>query len=304
MIYRLEKVSGVFYKNSEKELRTQIKNCFLNKEFGPKNKPSVKKTNEFMAVICPHAGYDFSGPCAAHAYRKIGENTNPEIIVIIGPNHSGRGAGAALFPNGKWMTPLGELTVNDEFNNILLKESKEFVVDELSHSNEHSIEVQLPFLKYVYGDKCPNIVPICINAYINDIKKIKKLGEGLYKAWMESGKRVLFIASSDLSHVGQSYGFIPFKERGKELSDKVKNELDKKAIDLIKKLDVDALFKYVKEKKLTICGINAIGVLLVLLKKMKKQLNGKILSHYSSADITKDYENFVDYVSMIFKEKK
>lgn len=300
--YRHEAVSGTFYKSSENELRTQIKKLFLHPEFGPSNEPRVKKTDEFKAYIVPHAGYEFSGYAAAHTYKKIAENTNPEIIVILGPNHQGFELNASVFPEGYWMTPLGKLEVDEEFNKLLLKD-KLFVPDEISHSYEHSIEVQAPFIKYIYGEESPKIVPILINTPYNNLKLIKELGDSLFKAWMKSGKRILFIASSDLSHVGRGYGFIPFEERGEELSKKVKR-LDEELIKLLINLKIDEAAKFAEEKKLTICGLSAILVLLVVLKNMKgKKIKGEILKHYTSADVTKNYNNFVDYASIEYKEK-
>ncbi|VVB74630.1 2,3-dihydroxyphenylpropionate/2,3-dihydroxicinnamic acid 1,2-dioxygenase [Candidatus Tiddalikarchaeum anstoanum] len=302
--YRLERVSGTFYKSSAKELDNQIKNCFLNNEFGPKNEPLVKKTDEFMAFICPHAGYDMSGPCAAHAYRLVGENKTPDVVVIIGPNHNSIGIGAALFPEGVWATPIGEVEVDSEFNKLIEAEDKDFIEDELSHSLEHSIEVQVPFLKYVFGDSCPKIVPICINASTNDIKTIKELGDAIFKAWEKSGKNVLFIASSDFSHVGPSYGFTLSDEKGEELNKDIK-VLDWKAVKEIQELHVDALFSYTDKENLTICGLNAIGVLMQVLKNMKaKKLKGKLLKQYTSGDVTGDYVNFVDYCAIQFSEEK
>ncbi|MBN1923359.1 MAG: AmmeMemoRadiSam system protein B [Nanoarchaeota archaeon] len=299
--YRQEAVSGIFYKSSEKELKSQIKKCFLDKKFGPSNPPLVKKSDEFKAFIIPHAGYDYSGYCAAHAFRRIGENSDPEIIVLLGPNHSGYGDTASLYPEGVWMTPLGEVKVDKEFNELLLKTGV-FTPDDLSHSQEHSLEVQLPFFKYVYGDKMPTIVPILISKRFTDSEGLKELGTALFKAWMKSSKRVLFIASSDFSHVGVGYGFIPFNERGKELSDKVK-VLDRELIKYITELDTNKVIEYAKDNLLTVCGLNSIIVLINVLRNMKgKRVKGELLKHYTSGEVTDEYENFVDYASIEFKQ--
>ncbi|PIU88898.1 AmmeMemoRadiSam system protein B [archaeon CG_4_10_14_0_2_um_filter_Archaea_38_6] len=301
MNYRKDIASGKYYKNSKKELNNQIKQCFLDKKFGPGSLPLAKKTDEFKAFIMPHAGYDFSGCCAAHACKKIGENTNPEIIIILGVNHHGYGEGASIFPEGCWLTPLGKSAVDKDFNDELLKHGC-FIPDELSHSMEHSIEVQLPFLQYIFSDEMPGIVPILINAEFTDNESIKLLGNALFKTWMKTGKRILFIASSDFSHVGEGYGFIPFKDRGAELDRKVKI-LDNELMQYLLDLDAAKAAKFADEKHLTVCGLSPILVLLQLLKNMKgKKIKGEILSHYTSADVAKDYDNFVDYASIEFKE--
>lgn len=301
--YRQEAVSGSFYKASEKELKAQIRKTFLDTKYGTSNQPLVEKTDEFKAFIVPHAGYDYSGFCAAHAYKKIAENTKPEIIVLIGPNHQGFKPTASIFPEGFWLTPLGKVKVDAEFNKLLLK-SKLFTPDEISHSYEHSLEVQLPFIKYVCAENTPRIVPILINTQFNDSEVIEELGDALFKAWIASGKRVLFIASSDLSHVGESYNFTPFEDEGEELNNKVK-KMDLELIKPILKLKMKPVIDYALEKKLTVCGLSAILVLMRVLKNMKgKKIRGELLSHYTSAEITKDYNNLVDYASIEFKEEK
>ncbi len=300
--YRYPVANGIFYKSSKQELLVQLKEAFLNKEFGPGNLPLVKKTDQFMAFIVPHAGYDYSGFCAAHAYRKIGENTDPETIVILGPNHHSIGINASIFPEGSWLTPLGEVEIDYEFNKQLLEEKVLFIPDEFAHSEEHSIEVQLPFIRFIYKDKVPKFVPIMINEPYENKKKLEMIGDALFKAWRKSGKRILFIASSDFSHVGMNYGYIPYKERGEELNRKVKEELDREALNYIVKLDIDGFVDYLKKTKATICGASAIIVLMRILKDMKgKKVKGTLLKQYTSADLTFDFSNFVDYCSVEFK---
>lgn len=301
-LYRHEVASGSFYKSSSSGLRTQIKDCFLNKTFGPGGLPSSVKTNEFKAFIVPHAGYSYSGCCAAHAFKRVGENTKPEVIVILGVDHSGGDGVGVLFPNGSWLTPLGEVRVSEEFNDLLINEGGGvFASDEFRHSDEHSIEVQLPFIKYLYPDNTPLIVPILVNASSTDV--VSELGSGLFKAWRRSGKRVLFLASSDLTHAGVRYGFSPFPELSDESFHERVKSLDGEFLELVCDLNESSGLEFAKSNGLTICGLSPILVLINVLNRMKgKNVRGEVLSHYTSGEVVKNYTNFVDYASVEFKQ--
>jgi hypothetical protein len=296
--YREPIASGIYYKSSQTELRTQIKKLFLDSKFGTKNEPQGKKTDEFQAFIIPHNNYEKAGYCMAHAYKKIFENADPETIIIIGPDHDDFGCTASIFPAGTFLTPLGEAEIDEEFNDLLLN-GEEITPDELNHSDEYSIEMQLPFLQYYYKEKMPKIVPILINSN-PDNEELEKIAETIYESWIKSGKRALFIVSSDFCHVGLKYGFIPLPIRGKGLNDEIK-KMDEEIALKICELNIKDALDYAKNQKLNICGLNSIIILMQVLSLMKnKELKGKILSHYSSADLNKDYDNFIDYLSIEF----
>lgn len=302
MIYRKEIVRGVFYNSSRRDLISQIKSLFLDKKFGPGKLPSRKNTNRnVIGCIVPHAGYSFSGNCSAHAYYELSRQVIPETIILIGPNHQGIGSGAGVFPEGKWMTPLNDFTIDKSFVNKLLKNSESISSDELSHTREHSIEVQLPMIDFIYEGNNPEIVPISIS--YSDFETTMSVANDLLNAYRDSGKRIIFIASSDFSHVGPSYGYMPYDKTGEELNEKVKME-DLKLMNAVKKIDTKEYFKILEEKKLTVCGSGAIGVLMHIFKKMKnKNIEGRLLKQYTSGEITGEYTNFVDYASIIFETK-
>ena len=114
--------AGQFYEANPQKLRAQIEICFKGK-LGPKLLPG-KQGNPVVAAIIPHAGYTYSGQCAAHAYKAIAESAKPDTIVIICPSHTGMGPSVSVYPEGKWKTPLGEISVDSEFVEHLLKNSK------------------------------------------------------------------------------------------------------------------------------------------------------------------------------------
>ncbi|MEM2130928.1 MAG: AmmeMemoRadiSam system protein B [Candidatus Woesearchaeota archaeon] len=285
-------VSGQFYEKDFDNLIKQIEACFnSNKGSGLIEKKRIK---ELIGVISPHAGYFFSGACASWAYKEIAESEFPDAYIILGPNHYGYESGIS---KKDWETPLGIIETNKEVIK-LLEEKTILKVNENCHIFEHSLEVQLPFLQYVSCDKIKElkIVPIVIGQDIN--KEIGKQIFNVYSELEKKKKKIVFIISSDFTHYGKNYDYLPF------VSD-VKNkiyDLDKKAINLIKNLDAEGFFDYFKKTKITICGFMPILVFLSFLNELNKikKIDSELLMHYTSGDIL-GYKNSVSYVSMAFR---
>lgn len=280
--------AGQFYEHNEQALDKQIADCFEDKN-GPGSLPLSKRTGKIKAIISPHAGYQFSGPCAAWAYKEIAETEFAEVYVIIGPNHSG--TGNAISMEG-YETPFGVARVDQEFVKALLEKNDEIKIDEEAHAEEHSIEVQIPFLQFATKDNMHGlkIVPILVHEL-----DYAKFGLDLKETILDSGKKVIIIISSDFTHYGHSYHYIPF-------STDVKKNIyarDQKAIDFIEKLDADGFIGFIDETQGTVCGAFPIAVLLKALKGAKVEL----LQYYTSADLEEDskYKNSVSYAAMVFR---
>ena len=178
--------AGHFYPSSKKLLiRTVDK--YLSKAL----KSDIK--GKVSAIIVPHAGYPFSGPAAASAYRNI--NTSYKTVVLIGPSHRSYVNGAAVFTKGFFQTPLGKIAVDEKLAQKLLEADSVFKKNTSAHKNEHSLEVQLPFLqrKLKKGFK---ILPVLIND--GSAEELIKIGELIAKVL--KGKKALIVISSDLSH--------------------------------------------------------------------------------------------------------
>src|SRR3972149_269853 len=175
--------AGAFYEGTAESLRRQIRNCFLH-ELGPRKLPDVAKSDlrNIMGLVCPHAGYAFSGPVAAHAYYKLALDGKPDVVVILGPNHTGDGSPLAVMSEGFWRTPLGDVEIDTEIANKIVGESRIVDVDESAHRFEHSIEVQLPFLQYLYGSQF-KIVPICFQ--LQDLASAEEVGNALVEVLAE-----------------------------------------------------------------------------------------------------------------------
>lgn len=279
--------AGQFYEANEFALNKQLTECFEGKN-GPGDLPLTKRTKKIQAIIAPHAGYMYSGACAAWAYKELAESTFPDLYIIIGPNHHSHVNAVSLVG---YQTPFGLVRVDKEFATILLDKNSELVADEAAHEEEHSVEVQIPFLQFVTKDKMDGlkILPIILG----DLD-YKKLALDIKETILETKKNVVFIISSDFTHYGRIYHHVPFSENPKE---KI-YETDRKAIDFIEKLDADGFMNYVDEGMMTICGRLPIAVLLKSLKASKVSLE----QYYTSADLEENsrYLNSVSYAAIIF----
>ena len=155
-------VAGAFYESNVKYLRESIEDCFKHR-LGPKELPKLSRINkekQVNAIMVPHAGYVYSGPTAAHAYSKLVKDGYPETFVILCPNHTGYGADVSVYNEGSWVVPNGVCDVDNELADEIIKNSNFAKADFKAHLQEHSCEVQLPFLKYF--DSNFKIVPICM----------------------------------------------------------------------------------------------------------------------------------------------
>lgn len=283
-------VAGQFYEANFGSLNKQIENCFFHK-FGPGDLPTRRKDNIVYGIISPHAGYAYSGPCQAWAYKEIAESKKPNTFVMIGVNHSGQGANFSVSLDD-WETPLGIVKADKGFARELINKCDFVKEDKGAHENEHSIEVQLPFLQYVNKDYLNSIkfVPIVISNY--NLEMCKKLAEAI----VNIDKNVIIIASSDFTHYGYNYGYTPF------IRDKKENlyKLDGGAIEQITALNSEDFLTYKKQMRTTICGTGAISVLIECVKMLGAK-KGNLLNYYTSGDITESYKNAVGYAAIVFR---
>lgn len=288
-------VAGSFYPADKEELEEEIKKAFLG-NLGPKGMPKKGK-NKIYGVISPHAGYLYSGQASAHAYKAIAEAEQAETFVIFGTNHTGYAESNFALSSEDFETPLGIVKNDKEFLNLLLKEGtkgKRFSVgetqgDKIAHQQEHSIEVQLPFLQFIF--KKFKIVPIICQ--IQGYENYKDFANLIMKTAKKLKRKICIIASSDFTHYGFSYGFVPFSTNIKENL----YSLDKKAIDLIIKFKTREFLNYVC--RTTICGAGAIAACIEVCKQFGSK-KAELLKYYTSGDITGEYGSAVGYASVIF----
>ncbi|MEM0048093.1 MAG: AmmeMemoRadiSam system protein B [Ignisphaera sp.] len=283
-----------FYPFNKGQLVKELERAFTNTRFGPGALPS-KKQGELTIIggVVPHAGYSYSASCAAWFYKELAENKPAvETVILLGTNHTGFGKTITTSTYyTTWATPLGGVNIDVEFINKLKKEYPPLDDDALAHTREHSLEVQLPFLQYVYGDKF-RIVPIVVKDLI--YQEARDFAEALKRVVDDLKRDVIVIASSDFTHHGSIYGYVLFNSN---ISQNVR-ELDRKFIDAIIELDTRRFLKLIEEYNATVCGFGAIAIAM----EYTKLLNGKakLLKYYHSADVTEDEDVVVGYASILF----
>jgi len=273
-------VAGSWYAGTPAGLRTQIEKCFTHK-LGPGELPKVVQEGPrtLVGLVCPHAGYMYSGPVAAHAYYRLAGDGKPDTIVIFSPNHTGRGSALAVMNEGVWRTPLGDVEIDSETADHILNESRIVDVDDRAHAYEHSIELQLPFLQYLYSSAF-KIVPISF--LMQDLESSRDVGQATAKAL--SGKNALVIASTDMTH------YEP-QERA--------NEKDKIAIDAAIKMDEKQYYSSVESLAISTCGYGPTIAAITAAKALGAK-KAKLLCYKTSGDITGDFSAVVGYASIAF----
>jgi len=276
-------VAGMFYADDFDKLSNQINDSFHSK-FGPGALPVKKRTKEIFGIIAPHAGYQFSGPGAAWVYKEIAESRLADIYIILGLSHSGFSSCTSL---EDWETPFGIVKVDKDFQRVFMANSG-LKQSEDAHANEHSIEVQLPFLQFANKDylKQLRIAPIIVSEDVN----YEEIAQSIAKTIEQTRKKAIIIASSDFTHYGVNYGFFPFSSDIKENMYK----LDKEAIEEIKKLNADGFLEYIGNTGATICGKIPIATAIASCKLLGAK-KAKLLNYYTSGDIVKDYSSAVGY---------
>jgi len=244
MQIRTPAVAGMFYPSEKKELKKSIKECFLHK-FGPGKIPPSNTKKKIFGVICPHAGYMYSGPIACHSFYAISSDA-PELFIIIGPNHWGIGSSVATMKDCKWNTPLGDVEVDSEAAEEISHISEIIDVDYFSHTREHSLEVQIPIMQEMYSDF--KILPISM---INQNKDTAKdIGLAIVK--IAEKKKVMIIGSSDFTHYEQN---------------EFAHEQDMALIEPILNLDVKKFYDVLEDRNVSACGYGAIATTMIACKE-------------------------------------
>ncbi|RLF59497.1 MAG: AmmeMemoRadiSam system protein B [Thermoplasmata archaeon] len=273
---RHPRVVGSFYPPTKESIIEQIEKCFLSK-LGPGKLPEKRNLErDILGGVVPHAGYIYSGYEAAWVYYELAKYKKPKRVIVIGPNHHGFGSEVALSAEN-WFTPLGEVEVDEEAVEFLNKNCEVVRIDEGAHLYEHSIEVQLPFLQYIYGKF--KFIPICLRR--QDIQICKKLAECI--AMLDD---TLILASSDFSHY---------------VSEEYARTFDFKAIDQILSLDEDNFMRVVEKYQISICGYGAIATCIAAVKKLGAK-KAELLKYGTSGDITGDKFQVVAYAGIVFRK--
>ncbi len=282
-------VAGMFYDIRKDGLIQSIESCFKS-GLGPGRIPEVNKDgpHNIIGLVCPHAGIMYSGYAAAHSYLALAEDGLPDAAVILGPNHRGIGAAVAVSADEYWQTPLGDVRIDQETAAAIIEFSHYAKRDNAAHIHEHSLEVQLPFLQYIFGSSI-SIVPIAIS-HLQE-SDVLLLVEDLSIAISEAvkGRNAVIIASTDFSH------YVP-----KSLA----QAKDSIAIGRILALDAEGLVRVVYGEDISMCGVAGTAVMVETCRKMGASTAQK-LAYYTSGDVTGDMGQVVGYGAIaIFNSPK
>lgn len=267
-------VAGAFYPDKPEILSRDIKRYLENTK-------EEKVEGDIVALISPHAGYMYSGQVAAYAYKLI-EGIAFDSVVVIAPSHRALFKGASIYDRGGYRTPLGVVPVDVELSKRMMEKRKEIQFFPEAHFQEHSLEVQIPFLQVVL--KSFKLVPIVMEPYWN-----WETCQSVASAIAENvkGKKVLLVASTDLSH------FYTYN---------IAIELDKIFLDHIERFDVEGLNRDLKSNRTEACGGGAVATIM-LAAKMLGANHGKVLKYANSGDVTGDRSRVVGYVAGVFYKK-
>lgn len=268
-------VAGQFYPGNKEELKKMIDDCFEHK-YGPSTK-SIESDEKIFGIICPHAGYVYSGPTACHSYKSI-SSQNPELAIIIGPNHFGVGKDVATMVDAQWQTPLGTVSVDSESAREIVEKSNIIEIDEYSHSQDHSLEVQVPMLQSIFSEF--QILPIILRA--QDMQTARDVGNAVSE--IAKKRNSIIVASSDFTHYEEN-SFAHLQ--------------DKALIEPILEMDVERFYKVLREKRVTACGYGAMASTMIACKNLGAT-KGELLSYATSGDVSGDTSSVVGYGAIKF----
>ncbi|WP_455645493.1 MEMO1 family protein [Methanosphaera sp.] len=277
-------VSGLFYAGNYEVLENTLEDIF--ETTGNEIPTTSKEEYNLASCIMPHAGYVFSGKTASYTAQKIAEDGIPETIIIIGPNHTGYGNNVDLTNSLLWKTPLGNVGVDTEFIDELVKEDANANINEVAHIKEHSIEVEIPFLQYIANkqNKTFKIVPIIITRQEKEI--CTQLAKSIKNVSAKLNRQCIIIASTDLTHYEDNE------------TARIKDE---KVLKSIEDMDINSLINNINEYDITMCGYGP-TITAIRYAQLVNANKSKILNYSNSGDAYGDYEEVVGYASAIIEK--
>jgi AmmeMemoRadiSam system protein B/AmmeMemoRadiSam system protein A len=275
--------AGSWYEGNPEALEKQLVR-FFNKADPPKVEGRVR------ALISPHAGYVYSGQTAAYG-GKLVEGAPYKRVIVLAPSHYARFEGGSIMDVTHYETPLGRIPLDREACDALLK-TDYFTSVSMAHTQEHSLELQLPIIQHALEGEF-TLIPIVIgNIRTSWYEPMTRL---LLDYWDDE---TLVVASSDFTHYGANFGYVPFRKNVPENLEK----LDMGAIDKILELDSRGFTDYVAETAATICGRKPIALLLSLARE--KKMKAHLLHYTTSGAMGGDYSTSVSYASICFTGEK
>jgi AmmeMemoRadiSam system protein B len=266
---RLPAVAGQFYPADPRELLSHVR------QFTKRDSKQEKK--KIKACLVPHAGYVYSGQVAGAV---LGQIEVPLSILILGVRHFPRGESAAILSNGAWRTPFGDAPIDLQLASALKSKCALLKEDAVAHAQEHSLEVQLPFLQVLRPDF--QFVPIALGTI--RFEELQAIGEAIGELLSERKDEILLLTTSDLNHYED---------------ETTTRKKDEKAIAKLEAMDPRGLYETCRTESISMCGLGPAVATLFALKKLSATLAETVM-HTTSAATSGDYRRVVGYVGMMF----
>ncbi len=281
-------VAGQFYEADPKRLRDGIEKLLAEI---PPRKGEGKLVR---AVVMPHAGYVYSGPTAVKTLAQA-RGASYKRALVIAPSHRVGFEGLATAPYKALKTPLGDIPVDLESVELLRKSDSPYIREMLqAHAREHALEVELPILQALLPSM--PVVPLICGQL--SIEAARAIARELAPLW---NRETLWMISSDFTHFGQSFGYIPFASNVQERL----RDLDLGAVEEAASLDLEGFDSYVKRTGATICGESPIKVLLAAASAALaagEPISGRLADYSNSGESTRDWSHCVGYAGIVFEE--
>lgn len=269
-------VAGRFYPDSPAELQSMLR-AYLDEAAAPPQKPTL------LAMV-PHAGYVFSGAVAGCT---LAQAMLPQTLFVLGPNHTGKGSGIAVWPEGVWRTPLGDVPVDNALAAEFCALCAPARPDTLAHSTEHSLEVVLPFLQF----RVPRVRIVPVSIGDPSLAVLTAAGAAMAQIIRRAAQtaapggqnRIAMVVSSDMTH------FLPQDEA---------RRLDAMALEQVTALNPQGLYTTVREKRISMCGVLPMTAALEACRLLGA--TGARLTRYAtSGDITGKTDSVVGYAGAL-----
>ncbi len=298
---RQPSVAGSWYSGTKSELEKELEVLFRNNEFGPGELPKTLnlESRSIIGGVSPHAGYYYSGECAALTYFNIFKEKIPETIILLGTDHKGYDK-IGLMEEGAWRTPLGDLEIDNSLARKICDISETVISDNSAFigglfGKEHNIEIQLPFIKYCAKEHEVKILPIKYSyrefRSFSSYSTLKRAAEDIASSIKTVNKDIVIVASTDLSHepVRSEKGLAAMKK------------MDKAVIDAFVELDPENTFKAALNT--SVCGPQTITSLILICKKLKAS-KAEVMNYITSYDRRGTFgPHTVGYLSGILKKE-
>lgn len=296
MKIRQAAVAGRFYEDTAQACESAIAQML-------KDRPAPGNVlGHILGAMVPHAGWAFSGDIAMEAIATAKQSMEEiDTYLIFGAIHVCRSDVALIYDSGQWQTPLGLIDIDVEFAKAFLDVTEGMMISHLDvHDREHSIEVEVPLIQYLHQEKNVKIVPVMIPPMANSALVGHKAAEVISK--YQGDKKVMILASTDLTHYGPSYHFTTMGT-GDKANAWAKETNDMFFINLAKQLEADRIVASANNYN-NACGAGAVAATVAAVKALGAT-KGKLLTHTTSAEImTQKYgqnsEDSVGYAGMVF----